>query len=158
MCQTYAVPYCVDLKRHIKENQMGRPLKKDINGVDVRGTYATTNAGIRCDFYDSALRTDGAIVRQRGAKTYVVTRIGNLAANIESSTSTTTCVLVAVEPAAAGQMRILGSTTGLVPGTVAIRKLTKRIATDFSGNRYTWYLENDSSADVIVLTLVNPAD
>jgi hypothetical protein len=50
-------------------------------------------------------------------------------------------------------MRIRGSTTGLLDqNLVAIRKLTKRIAIDFSGNRYKWFLENDSSADYIVLT------
>ena len=57
---------------------MGRPLSKDVNGVDVRGTYATTNAGIRVEFYDSELRTDGAIIKQRGAKTFVVAQVGNI--------------------------------------------------------------------------------
>jgi hypothetical protein len=133
---------------------MGRPLRNDINGVDVRASYENLNAGIRCQFFDTELRTDGAIVRQRGAKTYVVTQLANLAANLESSTSTAVCVLVSGEPAAAGQMRILGATNDQVPGTVAIAKLTKRVATDFSGNRYTWYLENDSSADVIRLTAI----
>jgi hypothetical protein len=48
-----------------------------------------------------------------------------------------------------------GSTTGnLDTGLVAIAKITKRVATDFSGNRYTWFLENDSSADYIVLTAI----
>jgi hypothetical protein len=51
-------------------------------------------------------------------------------------------------------MRILGSTNGQLPATVAIAKLTKRIATDFSGNRYTWFLDNDSSGDVLVLTAI----
>jgi hypothetical protein len=37
---------------------------------------------------------------------------------------------------------------------VPIAKITKRVATDFSGVRYTWYLENDSSTDVIVLTAI----
>jgi hypothetical protein len=133
---------------------MGRPLRNDINGVDVRASYENLNAGVRCQFYDTELRTDGAIVRQRGAKTYVVTQLANLAANLESSTSTSVCVLVSGEPAAAGEMRILGATNDQVPGTVAIAKLTKRVATDFSGNRYTWYLENDSSADVIRLTAI----
>jgi hypothetical protein len=50
-------------------------------------------------------------------------------------------------------MRIRGSTSGMLDANlVAIRKLTKRIAIDFSGNRYKWFLENDSSADYIVLT------
>jgi len=134
---------------------MGRPLRKDVNGVDVRASYANLNAGIRCEFHDgTALRTDGVIVRQRGAKTYVVTQIGNLNSNLESSTSKFTCVLQSAQPNAVGQMRILGATNDQVPGTVAIRKLTKRLAVDFSGNRYKWYLENDSSADVIRLTAI----
>jgi hypothetical protein len=48
-----------------------------------------------------------------------------------------------------------GSTTGnLDTGLVAIAKITKRVSKDFSGNRYTWYLESDSSADYIVLTAI----
>ncbi len=62
--------------------------------------------------------------------------------------------LVSGQPAAEGEIRILGSTDGQSPGTVAIAKLTKRVATDFSGNRYTWYLDNDSSADVLMLTAI----
>lgn len=132
---------------------MGRPLKKDVNGVDVLGTSTGAGAGIVCEFYDTQLRTDGALVRQRGAKTYVVTQRGNIdGTQLEDSTATATCVLQAAEPSAAGQMRIRGSVTGQTPGDIAIAKLTKRVATDFSGNRYTWYLDNDSSADVLVLT------
>jgi hypothetical protein len=134
---------------------MGRPLKKDVFGTEVLASYATTNAGIKCEFFNTQLRTDGVLIRQRGAKTYVVTQVGNVnATQTEDSTSTSTCVLQAAQPAAAGQMRILGSTNGQLPATVAIAKLTKRIATDFSGNRYTWYLDNDSSGDVLVLTAV----
>jgi hypothetical protein len=52
---------------------MGRPLRKDINGVDVIGTPATTAAGITVEFHDgTALRSDGIILKQRGAKTFVV--------------------------------------------------------------------------------------
>ena len=135
---------------------MGRPLKKDVNGVDVLGTSAGASAGIVVQFYDTQLRTDGALVRQRGAKTFVVTQRGNInGTQLEDSTAVRTCVLQAAEPSAAGQMRILGSVTGQTPGDVAIAKLTKRVATDFSGNRYTWYLDNDSSADVLVLTPIS---
>ena len=72
---------------------MGRPLKKDINGVDVIGD-ADGNTGVRVEFYDASLRTDGAIVKQRGAKTFVCTQDANVGSpNIKDSTSTTTCVL-----------------------------------------------------------------
>ena len=126
---------------------MGRPLRKDINGVDVIGTPASTATGITCEFYDgSTNRTDGILIKQRGASTFMVARIGTPATRYVAR-------LVSGTPSAAYQMRIRGSTTGMLDANlVAIRKLTKRIAIDFSGNRYTWYLENESSADYIVLT------
>jgi hypothetical protein len=130
---------------------MGRPLRKDKNGVDVIGT-PVSNTGINVKFYDASLRTDGVIIKQRGSKTFVVAQ----RANVATTSAYTTAVLKDGTPTAAGEMQITGSTIGVVnDDTVAlvnIAKLTKRIATDFSGNRYTWFLENDSSADYIVLT------
>jgi hypothetical protein len=126
---------------------MGRPLRKDVNGVDVIGTF-TGDSGIKVEAYnEGSLSTASYIVKQRGAKTYDVT---------ENGTDVYRCVLVATEPDTNGEMRILGSTTGLLPATTAIAKLTKRVATDFSGNRYTWYLSQyaDSTGDVIVLTAI----
>jgi len=133
---------------------MGRPLKKDVNGVNVIGE-ATSNTGVRVEFYDTALRTDGGIVKQRGAKTFVVAQEANLdTTNLKDSTSTTTAVLKDGTPSAAGEMRLFGY-VGSNSGTeVNIAKITKRVATDFSGNRYTWALENDSTNDYIVLTAV----
>ena len=126
---------------------MGRPLRKDVNGVDALNTPATTATGITCEFYDgSTNRTDGILIKQRGASSFMVARIG-------SPTTRYVARLVTGTPAAAYEMRIRGSTSGMLDANlVSIRKLTKRIAIDFSGNRYKWYLENDSSADYIVLT------
>ena len=126
---------------------MGRPLRKDVFGTDAIGTPASTATGITCEFYDgSTNQTDGILIKQRGASSFVVARIG-------APTTRYVARLVSGTPAAVYEMRIRGSTTGnLDTGLVAIRKLTKRIAIDFSGNRYKWYLENDSSADYIVLT------
>ena len=125
---------------------MGRPLRKDVNGVDVIGT-PVSNTGITCEFYDgSTNQIDGILIKQRGANTFMVARRGTPATRFVAR-------LVSGTPSAAYQMRIRGSTTGLLDqNLVAIRKLTKRIAIDFSGNRYKWFLENDSSADYIVLT------
>ncbi len=132
---------------------MGRPLRKDVNGVDVIGTPTEAATGITVEFHDgSNVQTDGIIVKQRGAKTFVVSRVGNVEVNLTKTPNTFTCVLVSGTPAA-GQMRLQGSTAGtLDTGLVSLAKITKRVATDFSGNKYTWFLENDSSADYIVLT------
>ena len=126
---------------------MGRPLKKDVNGVDALNTPASTATGITCEFYDGATnQVDGILIKQRGASSFMVARIGTPGTRFVAR-------LVTGTPAAAFEMRIRGSTTGnLDTGLVSIRKLTKRIAIDFSGNRYKWFLENDSSADYIVLT------
>jgi hypothetical protein len=128
---------------------MGRPLRKDVRGTDVIGTPAGAATGITVQFHDgTALRNDGIIIKQRGARTFVVARVGSPATRF-------TCVLQSAEPSAAGQMRVRGSTTGLLDqDLVAIRKFTKRVATGFNNVRYTWFLENDSSADYIVLTPV----
>jgi hypothetical protein len=127
---------------------MGRPLRKDVRGTDVIGT-PVSNTGITVRFHDgTSLRTDGIILKQRGAKTFVVARVGTPGTKF-------TCKLVSGNPAAAGQMSIRGSTTGqLDDGLVSAAKITKRIFTDFSGNKYKWYLESDSSADYIVLTAI----
>jgi hypothetical protein len=132
---------------------MGRPLSKDINGVKVIGTF-TGDAGIRVvGKFGGTVNTDYYIVKQRGAKTYVVTRDG---------TTFQTGVLAA-SVVNNGDILITGSTdSGKTPtpganpsaGSIAIAKLTKRLATDFSSNTYTWYLSNyqDSTGDFIVLT------
>ena len=128
---------------------MGRPLRKDVRGTDVIGTYES-NSGVRIDFYDASLRTDGVIIKQRGAKTFVVAQVGN----IGTTTDYTTAVLVSGTPAAAGEMNLFGFIGGNGAQRTNLAKITKRVATDFSGNRYTWYLENDSSNDYIVLTAI----
>lgn len=138
---------------------MGRPLKKDVNGVNVIGSAAygsagEKEAGIVVEFFDTALHTDGAIIKQRGAKSYVVAALGDVYdENINFSDNTICCTLQAEVPAAEGQMRMSGEAPS---GTVYIAKLTKRIATDFDGNRYTWAMSNfeDSTGDKIILTPV----
>ena len=128
---------------------MGRPLKKDVFGTKVTRTFVS-EAGIKvAGYFSGALNTDYQIVKQRGAKTFVVAQVGN----IGTTSAYTTAVLKNGTPSVAGEMQMTGSTTGnLDTGLINIAKITKRIATDFSGNRYTWFLENESSADYIVLT------
>jgi hypothetical protein len=124
---------------------MGRPLKKDVFGTDAIGTYASTNTGIRVDVYDSALRDDAIILKQRGAKTFVVARVG-------TATTRITATLVSDTPNAAGEMNLFGFIGGNGAQRTNLAKITKRVATDFTGKRYTWRLVNDSSNDYIVLT------
>jgi len=133
---------------------MGRPLRKDVNGVDVIGTPATTNTGIRVEAYfaDTAY-TDATynaatnyayIYKQRGAKTFVCQN--------QAGTKSPALVLQATIPNANGQMRINGYVDGNGSTPTPLAKIFKRTAIDFSGNRYTWVLVNDSTSDYISLT------
>lgn len=127
---------------------MGRPVKRDVAGTLVFGDYTTSSVGIRADaYFGGSLRDDCFVVKQKGAKSYKV--------QDKSDGATAQCKLVSGEPAANGEMRIVGYVGG-DPGVSgagrAIAKLQKRTAIDFNGNRYTWSLENDSSADYISLT------
>ncbi len=128
---------------------MGRPVKRDVAGTLVFGDYTTTQAGIKVSARIPGFATAKAafIEKQVGSRNYKVT----------NADGTGKCLLVS-SITAAGQMVLLGYTNAAADVSVAIKRLNKRVATDFSGNRYTWVLVNDSSEDYIQLTLVNAAD
>jgi hypothetical protein len=124
---------------------MGRPVKKDVNGVAVFGDYTNGAVGIKCEAYiGGSNQADVFIVKQKGSRSYYVQ---------DKSTGTKVAAkLVSGQPAAAGEMRLTGYTAGGPDASAtAIAKLLKRTAIDFAGNRYTWFLDNDSSADQIIL-------
>jgi S1-C subfamily serine protease len=126
---------------------MGRPLSKDVNGVKVVGTLVN-NAGIRViGRFDGTTNTDYRILKQRGARAYLVTR--------NAATVKVGILVNAINNTlASGQILMQGKTEGLNSSNVSIAKLTKRIATDFDGRRYTWFLEQDLEGTFIKLKLV----
>ena len=129
---------------------MGRPVKRDIAGTLVFGDYTTTAVGIKVTaYFGGSSRTDGFIVKQKGARRYLV--------QDKSDSTQAVCKLVSGNPAANGEMQLVGYTAPaeVDSNVVILRHLSKRTATDWSGNRYTWQLVNDSSADYIALTLIS---
>jgi len=132
---------------------MGRPLSKDVNGVRVIGTF-TGDAGIRVvGKFGGTTNTDYYIVKQRGAKTYVVTRDGTTyQTGVLASSIVNNGDILITGSTNVGRTPTPGSTPSV--GSIALAKLTKRLATDFDSNTYTWYLSNyqDSTGDFIVLT------
>ena len=125
---------------------MGRPLYRDVRGNDVRGTFASA-VGIRVDaYFGGSLHTDAWIINQKGARKYKV--------QDQSDSTTGFCKLVNGTPAANGEMKLVGYLGSNSGSAVILNKLQKRTAIDWNGNRYTWYVENDSSNDYIVLTAI----
>jgi hypothetical protein len=55
---------------------------------------------------------------------------------------------------AAGEMVIRGFVGTNGSEAKFISKISSRKAYDFDGNAYTWYVENDSSANVLILTAI----
>lgn len=126
---------------------MGRPLYRDVRGTDARQDYTGANVGIRVDaYFGGSLRNDVFIVNQKRAKAYLV--------QDKSDSSQAVCKLVSGTPAANGEMRMVGLINGAGSSITPIAKLGKRIAVDFSGNRYKWFLTNDSAGDYITLTAI----
>ena len=133
---------------------MGRPLRKDVLGVDAIGSpgaIGESTTGVRVEFYDgSTNQVDGVIIKQRGAKTFTVTRVGD----IGTGSTYIKCVLQNSTPNAANEMRMWGWLGGNGGTEINIAKITKNLVTDFNQNKYTWTLENDSANDYIVLTAI----
>lgn len=138
---------------------MGRPLRKDVNGVDVIGTPAGGGAldrGIRVEAYAGGTAyTDATynsttnyayIYKQRGSRTFVCAN--------QAGTLLGPLVMQATTPTANGQMRMYGYIGGNGAVLTPIAKITKRVATDYNGNRYNWYIVNDSTSDYIHLTAI----
>ena len=120
--EPYAVPHSVDLERHIKEKQIGRPLNKRYFG-----SGAGDQIKVRAKIGDNA-EGDGVIVSQRGTKKFKVTVGAN----------TGDCFLVdkADGSLAAGEMTISVQTDGGV-----IRRAVKIAAhriTAGDGVSYAW--------------------
>jgi len=128
---------------------MGRPIKKDVNGVQVFGTYASTNVGIRVIAnIGGTIRNDVYIVKQKGARSYQVIDV--------SDSATAQCKLVNKEGAnlLTGEMVMTGRVavdTDQATNGRRIMKLNKRIATDFNSVRYKWSMADDSGSDDILL-------
>jgi len=128
---------------------MGRPVKRDVNGVVVFGDFTTTSVGIRVVAnIGGTVRNDVYILKQAGTRAYRVVDV--------SDSATGLCRLVDKEGGnlLTGEMvmsgRVAADANEATNGR-RIRKLTKRIATDFSGARYKWSLANDSTSDDILL-------
>jgi hypothetical protein len=128
---------------------MGRPVKKDINGIQVFGTYAGTAVGIRVVAnIGGTIRDDVYILKQKGARSYKVFDV--------SDSATAQCRLVNKDSdkLLTGEMLMTGrvaADANQATNNRVIMKLNKRIATDVNSVRYKWYMADDSGSDDILL-------
>jgi len=123
---------------------MGRPINKRYLGAtptDENNFTAIVKVGT------NAISETGIILSQRSETLFVVNDAADGSGNQGS------CRLVDKVTPGDDEMLIQGVVDGS-GDTVNIRKLQNRTLIDFDNNRYDWRIEDDSTANVLVLTLI----
>lgn len=124
---------------------MGRPINKRYFGALADGTNFTVN----CQVGANAETDEGVILSQRSVNKFNVDDDKTLGGN------TGVCTLVdkAAGALGANEMSIQGTISG-GGNQVRIAKLYNRTCRDFNNNRYTWEIQDDSTASIMVITAI----
>jgi len=124
---------------------MGRPINKRYLGATDGAGDGNFTAIVKVGA--NAVSEVGIIISQRAETLFVVNDAQDGTGNQGS------CRLVDKTFPDDGEMVIRGYVNG--SGTpVNIRKLHNRTVIDFDNNRYDWEIQDDSTANILVLTLV----
>lgn len=126
---------------------MGRPLNKRWFGVTGVGTGTGNFSGNHLPI-NANLGTGeftGYILKQRATNKFKVSKNDNSLRGIVKLVDKTSGLL-------SGEGALIGVIIGV--GTVALKKITTHVAHDFSGNRYSWVLQDDSTATLLILTAI----
>ena len=128
---------------------MGRPVNSRYFGtvLDEVGSEASENITVNVKVTGEAISNTGIILSQRSVNKFKVND-----ANDGSGTDGI-CTLVDKDAGdlADAEMTLIGYVGGTGDG-VNIKKLYNRTCRDFSNNRYTWAMSDDSTSNVMVLT------
>jgi len=124
---------------------MGRPINKRYLGA----TDGTGDGNFTAIVFveGQSLSETGIILSQRSETLFVVNDAQ------DGSGNTGSCRLVDKTFPAEGEMVIRGYIAG-DGDPVNIRKLQNRTVIDFDNNRYDWEIQDDSTANILVLTQV----
>ena len=139
----------VDLERQTRRKQMGRPVNKRYFGtvVDEIGSEASENFTVSVRVSGQSESSSGIILSQRSTNKFKVddAAAGNGNEGI--------CTLVDKAPGTLveGDM-ILEGFVGSGSVATRIKKIYNKTCRDFSNNRYTWSISDDSTRNVMVLT------
>jgi len=125
---------------------MGRPVNKR-NFGNIDGSDANFNVNVKVG--SNAMSNAGIILSQRSVNKFKVDDAN------DGSGNEGICTLVDKDAGALGdnEMNLLGYVGGSGDG-VRVKKIYNRTCRDFSNNRYSWTLSDDSTASVMVLTAI----
>ena len=128
---------------------MGRPLNKRYFGtvLDEVGAEASENLTVSVKVGANTASATGIILSQRSETKFKVDDSNDGTGNEGI------CTLVNKATGALGNNEM--SLQGFVSGdAVYIRKVQNRTMIDFDNNRYTWEIQDDSTANILVLTAI----
>jgi hypothetical protein len=134
------------------------------DGRDEHGYNTTSNPDYRKGYnipvYKARVATGAAMDVGDGGDSnlYILAQKGSRRFRVSSaSNGVGVCTLVNDDGSSeieAGEMVIRGFIGGAIDSPVFIRKVSGRKMYDFSGNAYTWYVDNDSTANILILTAI----
>jgi len=123
---------------------MGRPVNKRFFGTLADGTNITIN----CQVAGNAESAVGMILSQRSVNKF------NVDDKKDGTGNEGVCLLVDKADGALGANEMSINAQDAQGGTIRISKLYNRTCKDFSNNRYTWVIENDSTTSVMRVTAI----
>src|SRR6056300_421273 len=134
-----------------RRKQMGRPVNKRNFGtvLDEVGAEASENITVNVKVGSNSISNLGIILSQRSVNKFKVDDAN------DGSGNEGICTLVDKDAGALGdnEMSLIGYVGGTGDG-VNVKKLYNRTCRDFSNNRYTWSMSDDSTSNVMVLTAI----
>lgn len=116
----------------------------------------TTNTGYNIPVYKARVTGGQMDSMDNGNGPYILKQKSARRFQVRTDDGDGVCLLVNDDGSsgiAEGEMVIQGFTSG-DNGAVYIRKISGRKAYDFSGNAYKWEVQNDSTANLLVLTAI----
>ena len=123
---------------------MGRPINKRYFGALADGTNITIN----CQVAGNSESAVGIILSQRSVNKFNVDDSKTGGGNIGI------CTLVDKADGALGANEMSINAQDDQGGTIRISKLYNRTCKDFSNNRYTWEIEDDSTTSIMRVTAI----
>lgn len=129
---------------------MGRPINKRYLGLTADGGDLTGEGRFTAivKVGTNAVSETGIIISQRAETLFVVNDAADGSGNQGS------CRLVDKDVPGDDEMVIKGYVAGTGDG-VNIRKLHNRTVIDFDNNRYDWEIVDDSTSNILQLTLIS---
>lgn len=132
---------------------------RDEHGNNISSSSVNYRQGFNIPVYKARVSSDPMDVNEgAGNNPYILKQIGSRRFKVYSEANGIgNCKLVDDDGSSGieeGEMVIRGFVGGSSENPVIVKKISGRKITGFDGNQYTWYVDNDSTANILVLTAI----